>query len=201
MHGALYACAYDAAVYGFPASHWCNYFTETEVENFEYELDLLMEGAFGYGLPDNMGPVLGALYVNKLIDRFTNASGDAVPLYAEFGHDTTAVLALTGLGLIKDRPELSADGPVNSTRKWRTSNQVPFGAQMVWEKFECTSSFEGPQIRLVLNDAPLPITVCKNMNQRLGSCSLDDFVTSQAAARNVSWGDATWNATCGDPGF
>ena len=76
-------------------------FTEDELAQFEYELDLLMTGAFGYNLPDPMGPTIGSLYVNKLIDRFTNASGDAVPLYLEFGHDTTIDLALTALGLAK----------------------------------------------------------------------------------------------------
>ena len=60
-----------------------------------------MDGAFGYNLPDNMGHVLGALYANKLIERFTNATGDAAPIYLEFGHDTTIDMALTALGLIK----------------------------------------------------------------------------------------------------
>lgn len=34
-----------------------------------YELDLLMDGAFGYNLPSPMGPMLGTLFVNKLIER------------------------------------------------------------------------------------------------------------------------------------
>jgi acid phosphatase len=60
-----------------------------------------MHGVSGYGLPGNMGPLLGSLYINKLIERFTNSSGDAVPVYLEFGHDLTIDLALTGLGLAK----------------------------------------------------------------------------------------------------
>lgn len=70
-----------------------------------------------------MGPVLGTLFVNKLIERyllqvtdilysllttgsrrFTNASGDAAPAYLEFGHDTTIDLALAALGLAKYVP-------------------------------------------------------------------------------------------------
>jgi hypothetical protein len=38
-----------------------------------YELDLLMNGAFGYNLPSPMGPTLGTLFVNKLIERFASA--------------------------------------------------------------------------------------------------------------------------------
>ena len=50
-------------------------------------------------------------------------------------------MALTGLGLAKDTPPLSAKGPVRHNRKFRTTRQVPFAAQMVWEKFSCTESF------------------------------------------------------------
>ena len=62
-----------------------------------------MDGAFGYNLPGNMGPTLGALYVNKLIQRFTSptAGADTRPVYLEFGHDTTIDMALTALVLVK----------------------------------------------------------------------------------------------------
>lgn len=63
-----------------------------------------MDGAFGYNLPLGIGNVLGALYANKLIDRFTNKTGDAEPIYLEFGHDTTIDMALTALGLLKYVP-------------------------------------------------------------------------------------------------
>lgn len=96
-----------------------------------------MDGAFGYNLPGDMGPLLGSVFVNTLIDRFTKGT-DAV--YLEFGHDTSIDLALAALGLAKDTPALSASGLVRANRKFRTSNQVPFGAQMVWEKFSCERS-------------------------------------------------------------
>ena len=67
VHGALYACAYDLAAHG--ASPWCGAFTQSEIEDFEYELDLLMNGAFGYNLPTPMGQILGGLFVNKLVKR------------------------------------------------------------------------------------------------------------------------------------
>jgi len=134
----LYACAYDLAAYG--TSPWCDAFTLEEIENFEYELDLLIDVAFGYNLPDVMGPTLGALYVNTLIDRFTNSSGDASAVYLEFGDDTTIDLALMGLGLARDTHLLPVTGPVPASRNSRTSNQVPFAAQMVWEKFSCSTA-------------------------------------------------------------
>ncbi|KAI0649365.1 phosphoglycerate mutase-like protein [Trametes meyenii] len=196
VHGALYACAYDLAAHG--TSPWCGAFSRSEIEDFEYELDLLMDGAFGYNLPNNMGEVLGSLFVNKLVERFTNSTGTAKPVYLEFGHDTTIDMALTALGLAKDAHPLSASGPVRANRNWRTSQQVPFAAQMLWEKFTCKTSFRGPQVRLVLNDAPFPLATCKRMDKHLGSCALDDFVAAHAESAKRTWGDAAWNATCGE---
>ncbi|KAL0948620.1 hypothetical protein HGRIS_010429 [Hohenbuehelia grisea] len=200
-HGALYACAYDYAALG--VSPWCNVFTKQELANFEYELDLLMNGAFGYNLPGNMGATLGALFVNKLVERFSNATGDAKPVYLEFGHDTTIDMALAALGLAKDTPPLSAKGPARPSRKFRTSQQVPFGAQMIWEKFTCSSSFKGPQIRLVLNDAPFPLRSCArtSADSRFGSCAFESFVKANSASTSLKWGDAAWNATCGAAAF
>ncbi|KAJ6532022.1 phosphoglycerate mutase-like protein [Mycena capillaripes] len=199
-HGALYACAYDYAAYA--ASPWCGVFTEEEIMNFEYELDLLMNGAFGYNLPSPMGPTLGTLFVNKLIERFSNVTGDAQQMYLEFGHDTTIDMALTALGLAKDKKPLPATGPVPANRAFRTSTQVPFGAQMVWEKFTC-SSCAGPQIRLLLNDAPFPLQSCakSHFDAAHGSCALDAFVKANSFSTNIQWGDAAWNATCGAAAF
>ena len=99
VHGALYACAYDGAAHGPRNSPWCGAFTPGEIAAFEYELDLLMDGAFGYNLPGEMGPVLGSLYVGHLVQTFQNASAPQITL--EFGHDTTIDMALTALGLAK----------------------------------------------------------------------------------------------------
>ncbi|KAI0084033.1 phosphoglycerate mutase-like protein [Irpex rosettiformis] len=201
VHGALYACAYDGAAYGLDKSPWCSAFTPSEIEDFEYELDLLMDGAFGYNLPGDMGPVLGSVYVNTLLDRLTNETGTAEEVYLEFGHDTTIDLALVGLGLVEDIPGLSTSSR-KSGRKFRTSLQVPFGAQMVWERFSCEKTLVGRQVRLVLNDAVVPLVGCASGKEKMyGSCEVGEFVKSQSKARGIKWGDATWNATCGDAGF
>ncbi|KAJ8519066.1 hypothetical protein ONZ45_g3959 [Pleurotus djamor] len=195
-HGALYACAYDYAAW--KVSPWCDVFTHQELSNFEYELDLLMDGAFGFNLPNNMGPTLGSLYVSTLIERFSNSSGTAKPVYLEFGHDTTIDLALTALGLVKDTPPLRVGGPVPPTRKFRTSQQVPFAAQMIWEKFSCATD-PSPQIRLLLNGAPFPLTNCATSarDRAHGTCSLATFIRANRKSTSVKWGDAAWNATCG----
>ncbi len=90
---------------------------------------------------------------------------------------------------------------MRASRKWRTSEQVPFAAQMRGEKFSCKSSFAAgvPQVRLVLNDAPLPLTSCArtHADARFGSCALAGFTKTYAASAAQKFGDAAWNATCG----
>jgi hypothetical protein len=61
-----------AAAAHTPGLIWCR-----------YELDLLMWGAFSYGLPGTMGPTLGSLYVQHLVQTFSNASAPGITL--EFG--------------------------------------------------------------------------------------------------------------------
>ncbi|KAG1875199.1 phosphoglycerate mutase-like protein [Suillus tomentosus] len=195
IHGALFACAYDLASLG--ASPWCGVFRPDELVNFEYERDILMDASCGYMLPDNMGPLAGTVFVNKLIERFTDSQGDSRPLYLEFGHDVTILLALSALGLAKDDPPLSPD-ELRPGRKFWTSELTPFAANMVWEKFTCTSSYDGPQIRLILNDATMPLTICgQGMDPTLGTCSLDTFVNANHYSTSIRFRDETWNATCG----
>ncbi|KAG2157184.1 phosphoglycerate mutase-like protein [Suillus clintonianus] len=174
-HGALFACAYDLATHG--VSPWCGVFRPDELANFEYERDILMDASCAY--------------------TFKNSKGDSRPLYLEFGHDVTILFALSALGLAEDDPPLSPN-ELRPGRKFRTSELTPFAANMVWEKFTCTSSYDGPQIRLILNDATLPLTICgQGMDPILGTCSLDTFVNANHYSTSIRFRDKTWNATCG----
>ncbi|OAX38734.1 phosphoglycerate mutase-like protein, partial [Rhizopogon vinicolor AM-OR11-026] len=133
-HGALYACAYDLAA--GKESPWCNVFYAHELEAFEYEMDLIMDATIGYLAYNNTGRVLGSVFVNKLIERFSNASEEAQSLYLEFGHDSTIIAAMAAMDLNRDDPPLSPHGPPLH-RKFRTSYQAPFAASMIWERFTC----------------------------------------------------------------
>lgn len=79
-----------------------------------------MRGAFGYGLPGDMGHTLGSLYTNELVRRLT--ATDANATYVDFGHDTSIDIFLSGAGLAHDY-SYPATGPVNASRLWRTSYQ------------------------------------------------------------------------------
>ncbi|KAH0827169.1 phosphoglycerate mutase-like protein [Lanmaoa asiatica] len=132
--GALYACPFDLAARN--QSPWCNVFSTRELQNLEYEYDLFMDGISGHASRRDPGPFLGAFYVKKLIERLTNATGDAESLYLEFGHDTSILLPLSTMGLNKDILPLNPRH-VPTHRRFRTSQQTPFAASMVWEKFTC----------------------------------------------------------------
>ncbi|KAG8217723.1 histidine phosphatase superfamily [Butyriboletus roseoflavus] len=97
--GALYACPFDLAARNH--SPWCNVFSTRELQHLEYEFDLLMDGISGHASRGDPGPLLGAFYVKKLIERLTNATGDAESLYLEFGHDTSILLPMSTMGLNK----------------------------------------------------------------------------------------------------
>ncbi|GAB7356918.1 hypothetical protein MBLNU459_g7770t1 [Dothideomycetes sp. NU459] len=193
-HGMLYACAYGTAVYGVGKSPWCGVFEQNEILDFEYELDLLMRGAFGYGLPSGQGPILGSLLVSNVTSFFQTNGSAAQNLSLNFAHDTTIDLGLTALGLAYDKT-YPADGPPKSDRQWRTSYQVPFAAQMLWTRLDCSGE---KRIQLLLNGANFDLSPVGCSTDRYGTCKLDKFLGTQKVkqALNVTDGDAKWNAAC-----
>ncbi|KAK9802414.1 putative Histidine phosphatase superfamily [Seiridium cardinale] len=192
VHGMLYACVYGTAVYGIDSSPWCPIFLPEEILNHEYEYDLLMRGAFGYGLPDDMGSVIGSLLVSNVTTFLKDESGPNLSI--NFGHDTTIDLGLTALGLAAD-PVYPTEGPVNATRAWRTANQVPFAAQMFWRSLSCGNE---SRIQLLLNEANFDLSPTGCQSDEYGTCSFDDFIAADTvkAALNVTHGDERWESAC-----
>jgi acid phosphatase len=193
-HGMLWACAYGTAVYGEGNSPWCPVFKEQEILNFEYELDLLMRGSFGYGLPNGQGPAIGSLLVSN-ITAFMKANGSSAQnLSLNFAHDTTIDLGLTALGLANDT-SYPAAGPPSPSRLWRTSSQVPFAAQMLWNRLDCAGE---KRIQLILNGANFDLSPVGCTSDSYGSCAMSDFLATtnvQDALSVVAYGPA-WNASC-----
>ncbi|KAE9980049.1 hypothetical protein BLS_009231 [Venturia inaequalis] len=192
VHGMLWSCAYGTAVFGKGNTPWCPIFNQTEILNFEYELDLLMRGAFGYGLPGGQGPVLGSQLVSNVTTFLSSNITDN--LFLSFAHDTTIDLGLTALGLANDS-SYPAPGPPDPSRAWRTSTQVPFAAQMLWKRLDCDGE---KRIALELNGANFNLGPVGCMADEFGSCSLEGFVATGHVqeAMAIQAYDATWNASC-----
>ncbi len=204
VRGMLNGCSYELATKGsVEASNWCGVFSKEQISQFEYELDLLMRGAFGYGLPNSSGQVMGSLYVSNLTQRLTQPelfkepNGSPRSLWFDFAHDTTIDLVLTALGLADDKT-YPTQGPIQADRKWRTSYQVPFAAQMEWRTVTCPAEGGKKMIQLHLNEAPFDLSpLCKT--DKFGGCAMDDFLQAEAVkkANNITIGDDTWVAACG----
>ncbi|KIW05637.1 uncharacterized protein PV09_03508 [Verruconis gallopava] len=192
VHGMFYACVYGTAVYGIGSSPWCNVFLPEEILQNEYEYDLLMRGAFGYGLPNDMGTVIGSLLVSNMTEFLQNSSGPSLSL--NFGHDTTIDLGLTALGLAADR-DYPTKGPINATRSWRTSKQVPFAAQMFWTSLSCDGEL---RIQLLLNEANFDLSPTGCASDEYGTCNFAEFLASDKvqAALHVLHEDPRWTSAC-----
>ncbi|KAK6828164.1 acid phosphatase pho5 [Apiospora arundinis] len=193
-HGMLWACAYGTAVHGKNSSPWCEVFQPAEILAFEYELDLLMRGAFGYGLPGDMGPVLGGMLVGNMTEFLLNDDVNET-LSLNFGHDTTIDLGLTALNLAADE-SYPTRGPVNARRHWRTARQVPFAAQMLFHRLDCDGGER--RIQLLLNEANFDLGPSGCESDEYGTCEMSDFTASETvkAALAVRHGDARWQAVC-----
>jgi len=205
MHGALWACAYGDAVNGTGTSPWCSVFLPSEFLDFEYELDLLMRGAFGYGLPNDQGPVIGSLLVSNMTMFMLSGSSPSAGanLSVAFGHDTTIDLGMTALGLLNDT-SFPAEGPPNPARLWRTSRQVPFNAQMVFQRLSCAGApnslgTQELRIQLLMNGANFDLSGVGCRTDKYGTCAFSDFLATPnvRAALAVRHGDARWTAACG----
>ena len=60
------------------------------------------------------------------------------------------------------------------------------------------SSFEGPQVRLVLNGATFPLYICEKSekDRKYGTCSLEEFIRANKYSLNVEYRSKLWDATC-----
>ena len=200
VHGMFWACAYGTAVLGAGAAPWCAVFSPAEFRANEYEYDLLQRGFSSYGLPGDIGPVLGGLLVSNVTAFLTREGGDTQRLSLNFGHDKTLAFGLTALGLARD-DEFPEKGPFDRHRRWRSAKLVPFASYMLWKRLECGSGSgeeAESRIQLVLNGANYGLEPTGCEIDRYGTCALDDFLGTDKvrAALNVSHGDARWKAAC-----
>ncbi|KAG8217722.1 hypothetical protein J3R82DRAFT_5880 [Butyriboletus roseoflavus] len=76
------------------------------------------------------------------------------------------------------------------TRAW-----ILFGAQLF---SLTTSSFQGPQVRLVLNGATFPLSICEKStkDKRYGTCLLDEFIRANEYSTSLQYKSDSWNTTC-----
>ncbi|KAI0768161.1 hypothetical protein BD413DRAFT_494117 [Trametes elegans] len=124
-----------------------------------------------------------ALHVMKLVERFTDAAGDAKPVYLEFGLDTSVYPPWASQKTTRRSPSPGPSGGSASGSRRRRSRPA---RRCPGEKFTC-----GP----FSNDAPFPLATCAGVDARYRSGALADFVRAYEAALGWEWGDAACNAS------
>ncbi|KAI0165401.1 phosphoglycerate mutase-like protein [Hypoxylon sp. FL1284] len=196
VQAMLFDCAYGTSARGIGSSPWCGVFRRAEILDSEYESDLRMRGFSGYGLPGDMGAVLGSMLVGNVTDFLRRDEDDTEKFSFNFGHDKTIALGLTALGLAADKSYPPA-GPVDPHRSWRAGRQMPFGGYMLFKRLECGGK-EKIRIQLTVNGASFDVGPTGCRSDKYGSCALEDFLSSNRvqAAINVKHGDERWKQAC-----
>ncbi|KAJ3570641.1 hypothetical protein NP233_g4262 [Leucocoprinus birnbaumii] len=196
-------------------SSFCNLFTQSEFEDFEYAVDLDKFYFTGYG--SALGPVQGVGYINELLARLTdqpvedhtqtNYTLDSNPttfplgrgIYVDMSHDNLMVAVFSAMGLVNFNGH-KAGGKLEPTKRdesrdFVVSRIVPFSGRMVVERMDC--EFPGDArdvvedktyVRILLNDAVQTLDFCEGVRGD-GLCPLRSFVESQAYARGNGQGD------------
>ncbi|KAJ1307057.1 hypothetical protein OPQ81_008036 [Rhizoctonia solani] len=200
-------CGFDTSARGGSASPWCGAFDESVWKSNEYYYDLEKYYSKSYG--SAYARSQGAGWVNELLSRLTdtpvqdhtttNSTLDSSPttfpigasaprIFADFSSDNNIAMILSALGILRDTKPLPPTGPIPSpsTQEFVVSKLVPFAGSTVVEKLSCPALPAKDYIRIIINDAVIPLTElapCGKLGSTEGLCALDKFVESQAYAR------------------
>lgn len=189
-------CAYETVALGY--SSFCSLFTEEEWEGYDYSHDLNFWYTSGFGSPVARAQGIG--YVQELVARLTktpiqthnsttNSTLDDNPvtfpldgraLYVDATHEVTVINVLTALNL----STLAATGPlpydhIPEKRSFIAHEIAPFATNVQFQLLSCAST-PGDQIRVIVNDAPVPLSPLKYCPEetKYGLCPVDGFVNS-----------------------
>lgn len=191
IYGMMEMCGFEILARG--TSSWCNVFTHPEWLKFEYARDLLHYYRAGPG--NQYGGTMGWLWLNATRGLMSNHSSKDV--YLSFVHDGDIVPVMATLGILNEPPaeEKLPTDRAKTGRNWRTSDVVPMGGRLIFERIACeteskTTSTEH-SVRLFINDGlidlgKLPSSgLVKGID---GAISLRDF-QRMVSSKGEHWGD------------
>ncbi|GAM82530.1 hypothetical protein ANO11243_005120 [Dothideomycetidae sp. 11243] len=180
-------CGFETLARG--NSPWCDLFTRSEWEHFEYARDLLHFYRAGAG--NRYGPTMGWLYLNATTELLMSDPEDVGRLFFSFAHDGDIVPFLAALALLPQLKPLPADRELKD-RVWRTSEVVPMGGRVILERIACPAPrscwsnepfypnhvYCDPErddyyVRINVNDGIVPLEDCDDGPGR--SCPLHRF--------------------------
>jgi len=167
-------CGFETLLKG--NSEWCNVFTHDDWLNFEYARDIVHYYRSGPG--NKYGMAMGWLWLNATAN-LVQKGPESGTIFFSFGHDGDVIPMLSSLGLFDGDPKLPVDR-VLTKRNWKTSQIVPMGGRVTFERMTCTShpekhgSQDGVFIRFNVNDGIVALPSCATGPGQ--SCPLDRFM-------------------------
>ncbi|KAK5129021.1 hypothetical protein LTR85_000354 [Meristemomyces frigidus] len=181
-------CGFETIAKG--DSMWCDVFSHEDWESFEYARDLLHYYRAGPGNP--YSGAMGWLWLNATAHLLRQGPA-AGPLYLSFVHDGDIIPLLSALKLFPEEPDLPATHVMHN-RTWRTSDVVPMGGRLIFERLACpgyqhcwdNADYGYPNhlycsppedehfVRINVNDGIVALPGCDGGPG--SSCPLDDFV-------------------------
>ncbi|EHY57449.1 hypothetical protein HRR83_002934 [Exophiala dermatitidis] len=175
-------CGFEILARG--SSPWCNIFTHEEWSHFEYARDLLHFYRAGPG--NAYAGVMGTLWLDATRNLMMNDSSKDV--YFSFVHDGDIVPVLATLQILNERdgaPKLPSHR-IKADRRWKTSDVVPMGGRLIFERIACDAKSKGGQgayfVRLFINDGLVKfpeLPTVKNLKHAVRLKDFHDFIASR----------------------
>jgi acid phosphatase len=172
IYGMMEMCGFEVLARGHSA--WCDVFTRQEWLEFEYARDLLHFYRAGPG--NQYGPVMGWLYLNATADLLVKE--DARDVYFSFVHDGDLVPMLAALQIFDEKTvvqELPTDR-VKPDRQWVTSDVVPMGGRVVFERIACWEQDQRQRyVRVFINDGLMKLPGFPSSSTLKHGVPVEDF--------------------------
>ncbi|ORY54885.1 histidine phosphatase superfamily [Leucosporidium creatinivorum] len=186
-------CSYETDALGY--SSFCPLFTEEEFQVYEQYYDIAFMGNNFYGSP--VSAAQGKAWVQELVSRLTqtyltsdadsaaNVTLDSNPatfplnqsIYADAAHEVSILDGLSAMGLDALFNGTLPSATTLESGVFSASRVVPFGTQVQIQVLECAPSAPTKQIRVIVNDAVVPLTYdgCDSTEFN-GLCAYDTVV-------------------------
>lgn len=163
-------CGYETVIRG--SSPFCSLslLTPNEWLGFEYTNDIMYHYNTGYGNP--VAGAIGFPWVNATLDLLMRpANSTAEDLYVSFTHRELPPTVLVAMGLFNNSAYSGTNQPnasmptdvLNHRRAWKSSDILPFLANVAVEKMTCSSygfNGTGEYYRVLVNNSPQSLVGC-----------------------------------------
>ena len=153
IYGMMEMCGFEILAKG--SSPWCKIFTHDEWLDFEYGRDLLHYYRAGPG--NKYSSAMGMVWLHATTKLLSNPKASG--FYASFVHDGDIIPLISVLEILqkaKKAEKLPNDQRLDS-RMWKTSDVVPMGGRLIFERVTCSNTGLGQNlqrsyVRLFIND-------------------------------------------------